>query len=44
MNMPASEGARFQFASDQSVLVYFDSSNQKGRSEDRPLHNHNASE
>jgi inhibitor of KinA len=39
MNMPASEGARFQFASDQSVLVYFDSSNQKGRSEDRPLQN-----
>lgn len=30
-------GARFQFASDQSLLVYFDSGTKKDRSEDRPL-------
>ena len=38
-NMGTSEGvgARFQFASDQSLLVYFDSASQKGQAEARPL-------
>src|SRR5260370_9047584 len=33
----AGEGARFQFASDQSLLVYFDQSKKKGRAKPRPL-------
>jgi len=33
----ASEGARFQFASDESLLVYFDTAEKEHRSEDRPL-------
>jgi KipI family sensor histidine kinase inhibitor len=36
------EGARFQFASDQSLLVYFDQPGEAGRSEDRPLQNQTA--
>jgi len=38
MGISAGEGARFQFASDESLLVYFDSANQKGRASARPLH------
>lgn len=38
MGISASEGARLQFASDESLLVYFDSANQKSRAEARPLH------
>ncbi len=37
MDRATGEGARFQFASDQSLLVYFDSPAKKDRSEDRPL-------
>ena len=37
MNRAAGEGARFQFASDQSLLVYFDQPAEKGRAEARPL-------
>jgi KipI family sensor histidine kinase inhibitor len=33
----AGEGARFQFASDQSLVVYFDQAEKKGRDEARPL-------
>jgi inhibitor of KinA len=33
----ADVGARFQFASDQSLLVYFDQPTEIGRAEDRPL-------
>jgi inhibitor of KinA len=33
----AGEGARFQFASDQSLLVCFDQSKKKGRAKARPL-------
>jgi len=32
-------GARFQYSSDQSVLVYFDSPNQSGRAQAQPLQN-----
>jgi KipI family sensor histidine kinase inhibitor len=37
MEMAAGAGARFQYSSDQSVLVYFDSAAKKDRFEDRPL-------
>jgi len=37
MDTSAGEGARFQFASDQSLLVYFDQVKQKGRAQARPL-------
>jgi inhibitor of KinA len=33
----AGEGARFQFASDQSLLVYFDQPKKEGRAKARPL-------
>ena len=36
----AAEGVRFQRASDQSLLVYFDQPEQEGRAEARPLQNH----
>lgn len=39
MDTTARVGARFQFASDQSLLIYFDSPIKKDRSEDRPLQN-----
>lgn len=37
MDTSAGEGARFQFASDQSLLVYFDKQKSKSRAEARPL-------
>src|SRR2546430_17090282 len=37
MDMEAGEGARFELASDQSLLVYFERQNRKGRAEARPL-------
>lgn len=37
MDTSAGEGARFQFASDQSLLVYFDQRKSKSRAEARPL-------
>ncbi len=37
-------GPRFQIASDQSLLVYFDSATKKDRSEDRPLQSQNTVE
>jgi len=37
MDTAASERARFQFASDQSLLVYFDQPEREGRAEARPL-------
>jgi KipI family sensor histidine kinase inhibitor len=37
MGKAAGHGARFQFASDQSLLVYFDSALGEGRSKERPL-------
>jgi inhibitor of KinA len=37
MGTSASEGARFQFASDQSLLVYFEQVKEKGRAQARPL-------
>ena len=37
MSRAAGEGARFQYCSDQSLLVYFDEHNEIGRSKDRPL-------
>ena len=37
MDTSAGEGARFQFAGDQSLLVYFDQRKSKGRAEARPL-------
>lgn len=37
MGNSAGDGARFEYASDQSLLVYFDQPNRKSRSEDRPL-------
>jgi KipI family sensor histidine kinase inhibitor len=37
MDTSAGEGARFQFASDQSLLVYFDQRKSKRRAEARPL-------
>jgi KipI family sensor histidine kinase inhibitor len=37
MDTSAGEGARFQFASDQSLLVYFDQRKGKRRAEARPL-------
>jgi len=37
MDTSAGEGARFQFASDQSLLVYFDQPNKKGRGKARHL-------
>src|SRR5258708_38723086 len=40
MNTSASKGARFQFASDQTLLVYFDTAKRKIRAEARPLQNH----
>jgi KipI family sensor histidine kinase inhibitor len=40
MDTSAGEGARFQFASDQSLLVYFDQVKQKGRAQARPLQSH----
>jgi KipI family sensor histidine kinase inhibitor len=36
----AAEGVRFQRASDQSLLVYFDQPEQEGRAEARPLQSH----
>jgi len=40
MDTAAGEGARFQFASDQSLLVYFDQVKQKGRAKALPLRSH----
>jgi KipI family sensor histidine kinase inhibitor len=40
MGTAAGEGVRFQRASDQSLLVYFDQPEQEGRAEARPLQNH----
>jgi len=37
MDTLAGEGARFQFSSDQSLLVYFDEQSEIDRSKDRPL-------
>ena len=37
MDTLAGEGARFQFASDQSLLIYFGEQSQTDRSKDRPL-------
>jgi KipI family sensor histidine kinase inhibitor len=37
MNTVAREGVRFQFASDQSLLVYFDQVKKEGRAKARPL-------
>jgi len=37
MDMAAEAGARFQFASDQSLLVYFDSAIEEYRAQARPL-------
>jgi inhibitor of KinA len=37
MDMSAGQSARFQFASDQSLLVYFDEQGGRDRSKDRPL-------
>jgi len=37
MDTSASEGARFEFASDQSLLVYFEEPAEGGRAEARPL-------
>jgi len=37
MDLPAGMSARFQFASDQSLLVYFEQLNEKGRAKARPL-------
>jgi inhibitor of KinA len=37
MDTVAAGGARFEFASDQSLLVYFGPTNKKDRSKDRPL-------
>jgi inhibitor of KinA len=37
MDTSAAEGARFQFASDQSLLVYFDTAKSESRAEARPL-------
>jgi KipI family sensor histidine kinase inhibitor len=37
MGTSADDGARFQFASDQSLLVYFGGESKKDRSKDRPL-------
>jgi KipI family sensor histidine kinase inhibitor len=37
MGLPAGISARFQFASDQSLLVYFGEQGGQGRSKDRPL-------
>jgi KipI family sensor histidine kinase inhibitor len=37
MDTAAGDGARFQIASDQSLLVYFDQPAEKGRAEARPL-------
>jgi inhibitor of KinA len=37
MTRAAGEGARFQYCSDQSLLVYLDEHNETGRSKDRPL-------
>jgi inhibitor of KinA len=39
MGTSADDGARFQFASDQSLLVYFGEQSKKGRPKDRPLQN-----
>jgi KipI family sensor histidine kinase inhibitor len=39
MHTSADEGARFQFASDQSLLVYFDQPMEEGRAKVRPLRN-----
>ena len=36
MDTSAGEGARFQLASDQSLLVYFEQLNEKGRAQTRP--------
>jgi KipI family sensor histidine kinase inhibitor len=33
----AGDGARFEYASDQSLLIYFDQADKSDRSEDRPL-------
>jgi inhibitor of KinA len=37
MDMSGLEGARFEYASDQSLLVYVDQAKEKGRAEARPL-------
>lgn len=37
MGRSAGEGARFQLASDQSLMVYFDQADKTDQSEDRPL-------
>jgi inhibitor of KinA len=41
MVKPAGEGTRFVFASDQSLIVYFDEPKETSRAEARHLHNHN---
>ena len=40
MDTSAGKGTRFQFASDQSLLVYFGEQRGQDRSKDRPLQNH----
>jgi len=39
MGLSADDEVRFQFSSDQSLLVYFGQAREAGRSEDRPLQN-----
>jgi len=39
MNTSSTEGTRFEYASDQSLVVYFDQLEKKGRAEARPLQN-----
>ena len=39
MDTPVGESARFQFASDQALVIYFDQVKEEGRSEDRSLQN-----
>ena len=39
MDLAAGPSARFQFASDQSLIVYFDQPDKKGRAQARPLQN-----
>jgi inhibitor of KinA len=42
MGLSADDEVRFQFSSDQSLLIYFDRPKEAGRSEDRPLQNQTA--
>src|SRR5216684_2502689 len=40
MDLAAGPGARFQFASDQSMLVYFEQPKEKGQAQRRPIQSH----